>query len=91
MIDPHGIEYGHYSMTLEWEPIGAVYVITVPELPGCRTHGVTPKEAVANVLDVIELWIDDARASGEPLPVPRWFSSTRDGVGVAAGEVARVS
>ena len=28
-----------YSMSIEWEPVGAVFVVTVPELPGCRTQG----------------------------------------------------
>ena len=73
MTDQHGDGYGQYSMRLEWEPIGAVYVVTVPELPGCRTHGGTPTEAVTNALDAIELWINDARASGDPVPAPRHF------------------
>ncbi len=81
----------HYSMTIEWDPRDNIYIATVPELPGCRTHGATLEEAVANGREVTALWIESARAYGDPLPVPRWFSSTRDGVGVAAGEVARVS
>jgi predicted RNase H-like HicB family nuclease len=28
-----------YSMVIEWKPEGSVLVVTVPELPGCRTHG----------------------------------------------------
>ena len=33
--------HDRYSMVIEWEPQGRVFVVTVPELPGCRTHGVT--------------------------------------------------
>lgn len=66
-------EYGHYSMILEWEPQGGVYVLTVPELPGCRTHGATREEAVKNGREVIELWIDSAREDGDPIPPPRFF------------------
>ncbi len=62
-----------YSMTIEWEPQGAVFVVTVPELPGCRTHGSTYEEAVAQGQDAIEGWIDAMRAWGEPIPEPRVF------------------
>jgi predicted RNase H-like HicB family nuclease len=66
-------EDGHYSMILEWEPEGGVYVVTVPELPGCRTHGRTYEEAVKHGQEVIELWIDSARDAGDPIPQPRYF------------------
>ncbi len=62
-----------YSMILEWEPRGGVYVVTVPELPGCRTHGSTREEAVRHGREVIELWIEDAREAGDSIPPPRHF------------------
>jgi antitoxin HicB len=62
-----------YSMLLEWEPEGGVFVVTVPELPGCRTHGKSYEEAVKHGQEVIELWIEDARAAGEPIPPARHF------------------
>ena len=36
----------HYSMVIQWDPRDDIYVVTVPELPGCRTHGKTYKKAV---------------------------------------------
>jgi predicted RNase H-like HicB family nuclease len=60
-----------YSVVLEWDPIDRIYVVTVPELPGCRTHGKTREEAVKQAQDAIQSWIDDAVASGEPVPQPR--------------------
>ena len=63
----------HYSMVLEWEPEGGVYVVTVPELPGCRTHGRTPEEAVKHGQEVIELWLESARDEGEAIPSPQYF------------------
>ena len=47
MSRQHEEEYGRYSMVIQWEPQGGVFVVTVPELPGCRTHGATYEEAVA--------------------------------------------
>jgi predicted RNase H-like HicB family nuclease len=60
-------------MVIEWEPQGGVYVVTVPELPGCRTHGKTYEEAVRQGQDAIESWIDAMRYWGRPVPGPRFF------------------
>lgn len=60
-------------MILEWEPEGKVYVVTVPELPGCRTHGVTYEEAIKHGQEVIHLWIESVREDGLPVPAPRTF------------------
>ncbi len=46
-----------YSMIIQWEPEGGVFVVTVPELPGCRTHGSTYEEAVQQGQDAIETWL----------------------------------
>ena len=36
-----------------------------------RTHGKTYEEAVRQGRDAIASWIDDARASGDPIPPPK--------------------
>lgn len=73
MTRSHEQAYGRYSMTIEWEPEGAVFVVTVPELPGCRTHGRTYEEAIAQAQDAIESWIDASREDGGAIPPPRYF------------------
>ncbi|GHO84226.1 type II toxin-antitoxin system HicB family antitoxin [Dictyobacter formicarum] len=60
----------HYSMLIQWDPRDNIYVVTIPELAGCRTHGNTYDEAIKNALEVIELWIEDAQKAGEPIPQP---------------------
>ena len=65
--------YEKYSMTLEWEPEGGVYVVTVPELPGCQTHGSTLEEAIRQGRDALESWVDVAREMGRDVPSPRYF------------------
>ena len=57
-------------MLIQWEPRDNIYVVTIPELSGCRTHGDTYEEAIKNALEVIELWIEDAQKAGEPIPRP---------------------
>lgn len=61
----------HYSMVIQWDPRDDIYVVTVPELPGCRTHGKTYEEAVRQGQDAIESWIMVALADNEPIPPPR--------------------
>ncbi len=61
----------HYSMVIQWDSRDDIYVVSVPELPGCRTHGKTYEEAIKNALEVIALWIEDAQKSGEPVPPPQ--------------------
>jgi predicted RNase H-like HicB family nuclease len=66
-------------MVVEWEPPGGVYVVTVPELPGCRTHGTTYEEAIRQGQEAIEGWIDANRAWGHPIPPPRFFDLGEEG------------
>lgn len=47
---------------------GGGFLATVPDLPGCMSDGETPEEALTNVRDAIEEWIDAARAMGRPIP-----------------------
>jgi predicted RNase H-like HicB family nuclease len=67
-------EIGHavaYSMALRWDAVDRIYVVDVPELPGCHTHGRTRAEAVAQGEEAIATWIAAARAGQRPLPAPR--------------------
>jgi len=34
----------HYSMIIQWDDQDEIYIVTVPELPGCKTHGKTIKK-----------------------------------------------
>jgi len=49
---------------------GGGFVATVPDLPGCMSDGETPEEALANVRDAVEAWIEEARVLGRPVPAP---------------------
>ena len=45
-----------------------VWIAEVPSLPGCGSDGVTKEEALVNVRDAIELWLEDARQHGDEIP-----------------------
>jgi predicted RNase H-like HicB family nuclease len=66
----------HYSMIIEWSDEDDAYIATVPELPGCRTHGETYEDAVRQGQDAISSWIEARRASGRPIPAPHIFAYT---------------
>ena len=35
----------HYSMLIQWSDDDRVFVVTLPEFGGCKTHGATYEEA----------------------------------------------
>ncbi|HYP40041.1 MAG TPA: type II toxin-antitoxin system HicB family antitoxin [Chloroflexia bacterium] len=63
--------YARYSMIIEWSNEDEAYIVTVPELPGCVTHGNTYEEAVRQGQDAIEGWIGVAQELGRPVPAPK--------------------
>ena len=45
------------------------YHASCPALRGCHTWGHTYEEALTNVREAVELYIEDLRQSGEPIPI----------------------
>jgi predicted RNase H-like HicB family nuclease len=45
-----------------------VFVATVPALPGCATQGPTRAEALKNVQEAIEVYLESLRDHGDPIP-----------------------
>jgi len=64
-------QYEHYSMIIQWSDEDNAYIVTVPELPGCRMHGETYEEAVQQGKDAIASWIMVAAELGRSVPPPR--------------------
>ena len=64
-------QYERYSMVIQWSDPDNAYIVTVPELPGCKTHGNSYEEAVRQGRDAIESWIEANRYWGRPIPEPR--------------------
>lgn len=46
------------------------YVAQIEDLPGCLTQGDTLEEAVDNINEARELWIETAYEAGDPIPLP---------------------
>lgn len=56
-----------YTVVLEQEADGG-YVVSVPALPGCVSQGDTKSQAIANIREAIQLYIEDCRDAGDPVP-----------------------
>ena len=66
-MNPHN--YGVDIRPLN-EAQGGGYLALVPELPGCKSDGATPQEALENAYDAIECWIEAAQEMGREVPQP---------------------
>ncbi len=44
------------------------WVAEVPSLPGCISQGATRDEALENVKEAIELYLEVLQADGQPIP-----------------------
>jgi antitoxin HicB len=50
------------------DELGGGWLAIVPELPGCKSDGDTPAEALANAFGAIESWIEAAAEMGRAVP-----------------------
>ena len=64
-----------YSMLIQWSDEDEAYIVTVPELPGCKTHGSTYEEAVQQGKDAIETWLLFLNDVGEVIPKPEKYAA----------------
>jgi predicted RNase H-like HicB family nuclease len=60
-----------YETIIYWSEEDEVFIAEVPELPGCMAHGSSPDEALSNIKEAIQLWIDTAKEFGDPIPEPK--------------------
>jgi predicted RNase H-like HicB family nuclease len=60
-----------HEIVIDWDNDDKIFVAEVPELSGCAAHGKTQIEAVKNVSEAIELWLETAREFNDEIPEPR--------------------
>ena len=77
-VEPHWLARTHdgqraimvamrYTVVLEQEADGG-FVASVPALPGCVSQGETREDAMSNIREAAELYVEDCIASGDPVP-----------------------
>ena len=60
-----------YGIILYWSNADDAFVAEVPELAGCTAHVDTQEEALKNINQAMELWIDTAKEFGDSIPEPK--------------------
>ena len=71
-----------YRVTVE--PDDGRFYAEVPKLPGCYSWGHTYQEALKNLKEALELWLEVKKEAGEPIPVdnPRAIKQADITIGV---------
>lgn len=60
-----------YEMIIYWDKTDNIYVVDVPELPGCMAHGKSKIEALENAEKAVEFWLKTAKEDGIQIPEPK--------------------
>ena len=57
-----------YEIILYWSEEDSAYIAEIPELAGCMADGSTAREALHNVEQIAQEWIETAQALGREIP-----------------------
>jgi predicted RNase H-like HicB family nuclease len=60
----------NYKVEIIYSEEDCCFIARVPELQGCITHGKDRIEALKNIEDVIDIWIDTAKSDKMFIPHP---------------------
>ena len=58
-----------YRVLVEQDEDG-MFVAEVPSLPGCISQGATRDEAIANIREAIQAYVESLKKHNEPVPLP---------------------
>lgn len=61
-----------YHINIFYSDPDGGYIADIPDLESCSAFGNTPAEALQQVEQVKQAWLEAARAAGKPIPPPRY-------------------
>lgn len=61
-----------YHINVFWSPADQAWVADIPDLTYCSAFGATPEEALREVLQAKDAWLDTAHDHGDHIPEPRY-------------------
>jgi len=61
-----------YHINIFYSEEDAGYIADIPDLDSCSAFGDTPEQALAQVEQAKQAWLEAARQSGKPAPLPRY-------------------
>lgn len=53
---------------LTYQDEDGIWIATVPSFPGCVSDGDTREEALKNIKDAMEVWLESVKAHDEEIP-----------------------
>lgn len=65
-----------YALLIEWSPEDDAFIVSVPDMPGVRTHGSTREEAAAMGDEVVAVVLGCLADAGRPIPPPSPYSGS---------------
>lgn len=60
-----------YTFTVVTEKDEHGYFVYAPQLPGCHSQGDTYEEAMANIKEAVQVYLEDMIAKGEDIPTEK--------------------
>ena len=63
-------ETNRYPAQVFWSDDDKGFIAIASDLPGCSAFGQTQQEALEELQDAIQAWIEAAHAAGNPIPKP---------------------
>ncbi|QLE44851.1 type II toxin-antitoxin system HicB family antitoxin [Nostoc sp. C052] len=65
----------HYHINIFYSEEDKGYIADIPDLKYCSAFGLTEEEALREVLQAKEAWLDAAKMEEKPIPKPRYRSA----------------
>ncbi|BAY33314.1 hypothetical protein NIES2107_52100 [Nostoc carneum NIES-2107] len=62
----------HYHINIFYSEEDNGYIADIPDLKYCSAFGATEQEALFEVLQAKEAWLEAAKMQGKPIPEPRY-------------------
>ena len=59
-----------YLIEVFWSEEDGGFIAVVPDLPGCSAYGDTTAEAIREIEDAMQSWLQACQAMGRPVPKP---------------------
>ena len=61
-----------YHINIFYSDEDGGYIADIPDLRACSAFGATPEQALKEVEVAKAAWLEAARLSGKPIPVPKY-------------------
>ena len=61
-----------YHINIFYSEEDGGYIADIPDLEACSAFGETPSEALQELQQAREIWLQAARAEGKPIPPPKY-------------------